>query len=120
MHGQLASELREFLARLESARDACERPEFLASYNAAITLTTSIVGQQDLQIGEFERLERIVSDALPWSDDLLETWHRIERLLRLAGRDGSRWVWEKAQVPGCHLLRPPPKVPIHSTPPRSW
>ena len=84
MDEQLGNEFREFISRLQAARDACERSEHLPAYSDAIDLATRITDQQDFAIAEFERLKRIVSDSLPWSDDVLQTWNRITRLVRLS------------------------------------
>ena len=77
MKSDFEQTLQDLVHELEKANELTKREEYHAAYQRAIELSMLI------QAGEYkyiEKLTRYVNDSLPWTESVLSTFNRFEKV----------------------------------------
>jgi hypothetical protein len=83
MNKELDSLFQEFLVRLRTARKAESREVAIDAYSFLIREVESFITMDETTFDtEFGALVRMMSEYLPHTDEVLEAWHRIRKLVR--------------------------------------
>jgi hypothetical protein len=83
----LHAKLRELEGLLSSAAEQSLRDEFREAFEEARKLVVAVRHSGCVDGPELERLARFIDDCLPWQEDVLRSWQRLERSIR---REKSR------------------------------
>lgn len=78
----LVAELEKLGELLERAERNAERRDPAEAYRAALTQVQGLMKTSTLTGPTFQRLSRFVDDSLPWNEELLGCWQRVQGMLR--------------------------------------
>lgn len=85
MDAELVKAFEIFVERLKQAKATCLREDFIKKYDHVIEMTDKVINDGILVKSGYDALSRYVSDCLPWTEPILESWNKIRRLVRTEG-----------------------------------
>lgn len=87
----VAEQLQKFIDALIESENFSERTDYKSAFRDAQELAHAVMVSADYEGAAFDRLQRYVSDCLPWTEEVVKEWNRLERNLRIykakAGRE---------------------------------
>ena len=70
------------MQELATAQFGAEKQTSRFAYEKALEMAAALRKNESFSVEAFDKLQRYMSDCLPWSDPVLDAWNQLCRVVR--------------------------------------